>query len=182
MYINVRDSNHSEFDRIESNILTFRIVDNFLLVNITIFCFLTGGFGINTGDHTPAYVNTYTPGNFNLVEMAAHDTLPLPAPEQNRLAPGSAKIKANIVKLDDSTGMPILVLTILETLGYGSATPPLASGREITVEADSYFKNYPDQQPKVAACDTFTVVIRHLPTLHKDDSSPDWSLVKISKN
>ncbi|MDZ7690629.1 MAG: hypothetical protein U5K69_05750 [Balneolaceae bacterium] len=155
---------------------------NFLLVNITIFHFLTGGFGITTGDHIPAFANTYTPDNFNLVEMATSDTLPLPAPEQNSLAPGSAKIKANIVQLDDSTGVPILVLTIVEALGYGSATPPLATGREITVESDSYFKNYPHQQHKVATCDTFTVVIRHLPTLNKDDSSPDWSLVKISKD
>lgn len=150
----------------------------FLLVNITIFGVLMGGSVSFPAENTQQRFTSQNPAYHAAV--AIRDTIPIPPPSRSELAPGTAKIRAVVLRLNQTSGMSILAMEITEALGYGAATPPLATGREIMVDAGSYFKLHPKQADTLKAGTELTAVIRHRPTLDMEDAPPGWSLVKIS--
>ncbi|MDR8389629.1 hypothetical protein NC796_00680 [Aliifodinibius sp. S!AR15-10] len=109
------------------------------------------------------------------------DPAPVDLPNTDRLAPGTALVRvAEIKAIDTERGDESImwVLTINEVLGYGSATPPLAIGNELEINATNYFKNVPSDPRKQAQKKELVCLINHQQVMGPDASS-NWSLVEI---
>ena len=106
----------------------------------------------------------------------SRDTLPVPA--HNELAPGTAKITGTILQLEKSGQEIILHIQIAKTAGYGPATPPLATGQVLRVDATDFFESA-DQEPVPESGHVTTAVVRHLPPIATQSSAPAWRLVEL---
>lgn len=100
------------------------------------------------------------------------------------LAPGTAKIRIEIQRAEKGDESHTWQSAVKEVLGYGSATPPLSVGTEVSISVGSYFSNADTDPEEVMDRDQIICIIRHEQTM---DSSPSdgWSLVDIvdqSKN
>lgn len=104
------------------------------------------------------------------------DTIPqAPPPPPPALAPGHAKVRAEITGQDfDTKGT--LSLKVKEVLGYGPATPPIAVNDTLAVR-------YTTQgQDKINIGKIVSAVISYRQQLDSSKSSPLWTFVSFEED
>ena len=109
------------------------------------------------------------------------DPAPVYLPNTYRLPPGTALVRATEIKAvdgDQDEKSIRWIITIDEVLGYGSATPPLAVGNELEINATNYFKNVPSDPEQLANKKELMFLISHEQVMGPATSS-NWSLVEI---
>lgn len=100
------------------------------------------------------------------------------------LAPGTAKVRIELTNAEPDTSNDVWQSVVKEVLGYGSATPPLSVGTEVSISVGSYFSNVDTDPEEVMDRDQIICIIRHEQTMGSSPSD-GWSLVDIvdqSKN
>lgn len=91
--------------------------------------------------------------------MALEDTL-VTAPKS--LSPGTAQVVLKTMTFEESsTGDVHIKTTIGKVMGYGPATPPIAPGQELEIDATTYFKNSEQQPDYYSARDSVICLIAH---------------------
>ena len=100
------------------------------------------------------------------------------------LAPGTAKVHIEIRNAEQGDTTQSWQSVIKEILGYGSATPPLSVGTELSIRIGSYFKNVSAEPADVMTQDQVICIIQHQQGVGSSQGG-SWSLVDIvdqSKN
>lgn len=104
------------------------------------------------------------------------------SPVGEELAPGTALIKATVVS-DDFGNQTNRNLTVKveEILGYGSATPSIASQQELGVQVGRYLKNSPADKKFMQKGKMITIVISSEEGMNVGDSrgKKRWSLIEL---
>lgn len=113
----------------------------------------------------------------NMQQEAISDTLP--QPDQPELAPGTARIKGNVLSIsepEEADGKYRLAVQVEEVLNYGSSTPPIAQSD--TLQIASY------ESPEGARkCQNMTAIISYRQLMTEFEEDPAlWLLVKIEEN
>ena len=117
------------------------------------------------------------------VADSAMPTPPLPPPPPGPIAPGSAKITAEVLRFDSTDGGYISTIRVIEVHGYGSATPPLAPESELEVQFHNAVLSGADMTPednRLAPGSRVTLTIKHR-ELSKlmGNPSPSWQALTI---
>ncbi len=67
-------------------------------------------------------------------EVSDTEMIKIPTPPQNKLAPGTAKIEARMIKMNKGKNHYTCIIKVEKVLGYGMATRPIGKGSEISLQ------------------------------------------------
>jgi len=67
-------------------------------------------------------------------EISKTETIKMPRPPQNKLAPGTAKIEARMIEMNKGKNHYTCIIKVEKVLGYGMATKPIGRGSEISLQ------------------------------------------------
>lgn len=67
-------------------------------------------------------------------EISETETIKMPIPPQNKLAPGTAKIEARMIEMNKGKNHYTCIIKVEKVLGYGMATRPIGKGSEISLQ------------------------------------------------
>jgi hypothetical protein len=67
-------------------------------------------------------------------EISETETIKMPTPPQNKLAPGTAKIEARMIEMNKEKNHYTCIIKVEKVLGYGMATRPIGKGSEISLQ------------------------------------------------
>ena len=99
--------------------------------------------------------------------------------QADQLAPGHAQVRMSVERVETGSGNdPVWIIEVKEVLGYGSSTPPIAVGKELTVNTATYFSNQDDDPNQLSRRSELTCTIQHNRTPGSANSSA-WSLVNV---
>lgn len=101
------------------------------------------------------------------------DTLP---PAAEKLAPGTALIRATILTASDN--QRAMTIRVDEVMGYGSSTPPLPSGTELSVDMQNFLQQHPDLRDHLSKGATVTLIVAAQQGMGSD-GTPSWTLVEF---
>ncbi len=67
-------------------------------------------------------------------EISETETIKMPTPPQNKLAPGTAKIEARMIEMNKGKNHYTCIIKVEKVLGYGMTTRPIGKGSEISLQ------------------------------------------------
>ncbi len=67
-------------------------------------------------------------------EVSDTETIKMPTPPKNKLAPGTAKIEARVIEMIKEINHYTCIIKVEKVLGYGMATKPIGRGSEIFLQ------------------------------------------------
>jgi hypothetical protein len=97
------------------------------------------------------------------------------------LSPGTAKVRAAIVRKIQENDRLSAVVRIQQVLSYGPATPVLPVGSEITTELSSSLqeKLRSSAEFSLTQGDTVTITMKHYQHLTSEEASLQWRIIQI---
>lgn len=107
-----------------------------------------------------------------------------PSPVEEKLSPGTALIKATILSVESAEGLPAAItVRVDKVMGYGSATPPLPSGTELSLTVQGFLETNPslEEQLRKDAEVQLVVASREGLAVKKSENQKRWSLVEIKQ-
>lgn len=113
---------------------------------------------------------------------AQKDTTPLPVEE--KLSPGTALIKAAILSVESAEGLPAAItVRVNQVMGYGSATPPLPAGTELSLTVQGFLESNPSLEEQLRKEEVVQLVVASQEGLavKKSENQKRWSLVEIKQ-
>jgi hypothetical protein len=105
-----------------------------------------------------------------------------PPPPTKKLAPGTAKIEAKIVELNEEKNFYRCVIKVERVLGYGMATKPIGKGTEIPLQFSK------DESKTVKAFSEgtldqlFELIVLQEEMVGLASKELRWSIIKINKS
>ena len=105
----------------------------------------------------------------------------LPPPIPENLAPGTAKIEAEVVRIEEISGSTICTVKVLNVLGYGMTTRPLAPETELAIEVVGSTDEKVDELKKSARDNKWIFVIRSHEQLAPTTGSINWRTINVMK-
>jgi hypothetical protein len=67
-------------------------------------------------------------------EITETETVKMPPPRQNKLAPGTVKVEARMIKMNKENSHYNCIIKLEKVLGYGMSTKPIGKGTEIYLQ------------------------------------------------
>ena len=110
------------------------------------------------------------------------DTTPMPVEE--KLSPGTALIEAVILSVDSAEGLPTAItVRVDQVMGYGSTTPPLPAGSELSFAVQGFLETTPslEEQLRKDAEVQLVVASQEGLAVKKSENQKRWSLVEIKQ-
>lgn len=104
------------------------------------------------------------------------DTMPEIEPPEPGLPPGTIRLKAEVLKIENVKDEPAIVYDIkaLQTLGIGSSTPPVATGDTLRFISSK-------KSTKLTEGEEITCTLKHQQVLEKfKDTTPSWQLQQLN--
>lgn len=144
-------------------------------IKITILLLFVGGIGLY-------FTKITRTNNLKHPEPVMNDTIP--ARPEPGLSPGTAKVRAEITGVDTTkTGKYVLNLEIKEILGYGSSTPPLATGQTMSIDAAGFFVSSNQSKRSIKPGKKVIALIRYTQSMQMgtNEKTLPWSLAEIEE-
>ncbi|PAU93571.1 hypothetical protein CK503_10465 [Aliifodinibius salipaludis] len=113
----------------------------------------------------------------SLITQSHDDTMRIqpPAPP---LSPGTAKIKANLEKIEKDGDEATIYISVVQILQRGPSTPSLPKGKTVKVNATTFKKNAEQQFLTLEEGKQFILFVGYTQSLGKQ--SQNWTLNKIN--
>ena len=102
----------------------------------------------------------------------------MPIPPQNNLAPGTAKIEAQIIKMENENNHILCIFRVNKVLGYGMSTKPIGKGMEISLNILN------DQEDLIKLLSEGTMEQKYELTVEQEqlvDNQLKWRAVRVEK-
>lgn len=110
------------------------------------------------------------------ITAQSQDTVP--QPPQPDLSPGTARIKGHAITIrepEQAENMYRIAIKIIEVMGYGSSTPPIATGDTLTIGSYTLPEDFETGKK-------FVSIISYRQIMAGTEDTPFWLLVRIEKN
>lgn len=112
----------------------------------------------------------------SLISQSHNDTMRVQPPAPS-LSPGTAKIKANIRKIENDGDEATIYISVTQILQRGSSTPSLPEGRAVKVDATTFEKNAKQEFLTLEKGKQFILFVEYTQSLSYQTQS--WTLNKI---
>ncbi|NLT49397.1 MAG: hypothetical protein GXX85_00590 [Ignavibacteria bacterium] len=109
-------------------------------------------------------------------EKVAEETIEKETPNLN-LAPGTASVKGQVIKMNNSSVPKTCVIKVTNVIGYGEGTPSIAEEDEITVMMPDNILSGSDSDAFLAG-NYCSLLIRNIEKAGSDDLG-NWICIKV---
>lgn len=109
---------------------------------------------------------------------------PTPPPAGEKFAPGTAMIRTTILSVERVEDLPGSVsVRVDEVLGYGSSTPPINKGTELSFDIHSYLKSNPKYESLIQEGSELKMLITSQQGMQMGgaENSKRWALVEFKQ-
>lgn len=101
---------------------------------------------------------------------------------EKSLSPGTARVILETVTVEEYNAGDVRIwATIGQVMGYGPATPPIAPGQKVAIDATTYFKNSKQQPSYYSNRDSVICLIAHGNRMQmgNEEDGGYWRLMNI---
>ncbi len=114
-------------------------------------------------------------------EISETETIKMPTPPQNKLAPGTAKIEARMIEMNKKKNHYTCIIKVEKVLGYGMTTRPIGKGSEISLQISNDEEDLINLLSEGTMEQKYEFTVQQEEMVNMPSSQLRWKALKVKK-
>ncbi len=114
-------------------------------------------------------------------EISETETIKMPTPPQNKLAPGTAKIEARMIEMNKGKNHYTCIIKVEKVLGYGMTTRPIGKGSEISLQISNDEEDLINLLSEGTMEQKYEFTVQQEEMVNMPSSQLRWKALKVKK-